>query len=116
VVELSAEVSVNGRRQRLKGRGNGPIDAFVAALSGIAGVSINVVDYHEHAVGEGAGASAATYIELRVADGRPLYGVGVDSNILTASLKAILSALNRAVRLQGVALPAKWPAEVASGA
>ncbi len=115
VVELSAEISVDGRRRRVKGRGNGPIDAFVGALADIAGVAINVVDYHEHAVGEGASASAATYIELRVADGRPLFGVGVDSNILTASLKAILSALNRAVRQQGLALPTHWPAEAASG-
>jgi 2-isopropylmalate synthase len=116
IVELTAEIAVDGRRRRVKGRGNGPIDAFVAALSAIAGVPIAVVDYHEHAVGAGANASAATYIELRVGEGgRALFGVGIDSNILTASLKAILSGLNRAVRLQGVAVPPAWPAEAASG-
>jgi 2-isopropylmalate synthase len=116
IVELTAEIAVDGRRRRIKGRGNGPIDAFVAALAAIAGVPIAVVDYHEHAVGAGASASAATYIELRVGEGgRALFGVGVDSNILTASLKAILSGLNRAVRLQGVGTPPAWPAEAASG-
>jgi 2-isopropylmalate synthase len=116
IVELTAEIAVDGRRRRIKGRGNGPIDAFVAALSAIAGVPIAVVDYHEHAVGAGASASAATYIELRVGEGgRALFGVGIDSNILTASLKAILSGLNRAVRLQGVAVPPAWPAEAKSG-
>lgn len=101
-VELKSEVSVGGERKQVVGSGNGPIDAFVAALSRLAGVPIAVVDYHEHAIGAGADAAAVTYIELRVGDGtgsqRTLFGVGKDANIVTASFKAILSGLNRALR------------------
>jgi len=101
-VELKSEVSVGGERKQVVGSGNGPIDAFVAALSRLAGVPIAVVDYHEHAIGAGADAAAVTYIELRVGDAsssqRTLFGVGKDANIVTASFKAILSGLNRALR------------------
>lgn len=99
-VDLTTEVLMNGRRQRLTGRGNGPIDAFVSAIAALSGEQISFVDYHEHAIGSGADAVAVTYIELRVGDGRALFGVGRDANIVTASLKAILSAVNRAVRLR----------------
>ncbi len=97
-VELSAEILHQGRQMRLSGRGNGPIDAFVNALSGLSGESLAVVDYHEHAIARGADAKAVTYIELKVDEERPLFGVGIDSNIVTASLKAILSGLNRTAR------------------
>ncbi|MDB5987291.1 MAG: leuA [Nevskia sp.] len=100
-VELSTEVVFDGKRRQLAGRGNGPIDAFVAAVAALSGESISVVDYHEHAIGAGAGAAAVTYIELRVggdAMGKTLFGVGKDPNIVTASLKAILSGLNRSLR------------------
>ena len=100
-VELKSEVSVNGERQQVVGNGNGPIDAFVSALTKLAGIPIAVADYHEHAIGAGADAAAVTYIELRVGEGsaqRTLFGVGKDANIVTASFKAILSGLNRALR------------------
>jgi 2-isopropylmalate synthase len=99
-VDLKAEVVVNGRRQTLHGQGNGPIDAFVSALTRASGVAISVVDYHEHSIGAGADAAAVTYIELRVGDGatqKTLFGVGRDANIVTASLSAIVSGLNRAL-------------------
>jgi 2-isopropylmalate synthase len=73
------------------GRGNGPIDAFVSAL----GQDITVMDYHEHAIGGGADARAVCYVEVRVAGGPTVFGAGIDSNIVTASFKAVLSALNR---------------------
>jgi len=102
-VDLKSEIRADGHRQLLQGQGNGPIDAFVSALSKTAGISIAVADYHEHAIGAGADAAAVTYIELRVADGkggqRTLFGVGRDANIVTASLKAIVSGLNRAQRV-----------------
>jgi len=102
-VDLKSEIRIDGQRQSLHGEGNGPIDAFVSALSKTAGVNIAVIDYHEHAIGAGADAAAVTYIELRVADGkgggRTLFGVGRDANIVTASLKAIVSGLNRAQRV-----------------
>jgi len=100
-VELGTEISVDGRRQKLSGRGNGPIDAFVSAISRISGEKITFVDYHEHALGSGADAMAVTYIELKIGDGRALFGVGRDANIVTASLKAVLSAVNRALRQRG---------------
>jgi 2-isopropylmalate synthase len=97
-VELSTEITVNGQRQRLSGRGNGPIDAFVQGLSRLCGEPITFVDYHEHSIGSGADATAVTYIELRVGDGKALFGVGRDPNIVTSSLKAVLSGVNRTLR------------------
>ncbi len=75
----------------LQGGGNGPIDAFVNAL----GLDIRLMDYHEHAMGSGANARAACYVELRLANGPTMFGCGIDSNIVTASFKAVLSAVNR---------------------
>lgn len=97
-VELTTEVMKDGTKHKLAGRGNGPIDAFVHALGKVTNDSIAVVDYHEHAITKGADAKAVTYIELKVGEGRPIFGVGVDSNIVAASLKAILSGLNRVAR------------------
>ncbi|MBD8531914.1 MULTISPECIES: 2-isopropylmalate synthase [unclassified Massilia] len=78
-------------QRALRGAGNGPIDAFVNAL----GIDIRLMDYHEHAIGSGANARAACYVELRVGNGPTLFGAGIDSNIVTASFKAVLSAVNR---------------------
>jgi 2-isopropylmalate synthase len=86
----------------LQGKGNGPIDAFVNAL----GIDIQLMDYHEHAIGSGADARAACYVELRVANGPTLFGAGIDSNIVTASFKAVLSAVNRHMALVESAAPA----------
>jgi 2-isopropylmalate synthase len=83
------------------GRGNGPIDAFVEALRTDLGVEITVRDYHEHAVGHGADAAAVSYVEVSTA-GRTHYGVGRDPSIVTASLRAILSGINRAIRLDNL--------------
>jgi 2-isopropylmalate synthase len=93
-VEVGAEVLVAGEKRRLAGKGNGPIDAFVRALA----ADVKVMDYHEHAIGSGANATAVSYIEMRVGNGPSLHGVGMDSNIVTASFKAILSGLNRHLR------------------
>jgi 2-isopropylmalate synthase len=90
-VRLDVALAHNHVPQSLQGTGNGPIDAFVNAL----GLDIKLMDYHEHAIGSGANARAACYVELRVANGASLYGVGIDSNIVTASFKAVLSAVNR---------------------
>ena len=81
-----------------EGTGNGPIAAFCDALSGL-GVEVKVLDYHEHAMSAGGDAQAAAYLECSVA-GRTLWGVGIDSSIVTASLKAVVSAVNRDLRNQ----------------
>ena len=80
----------------LDGIGNGPVDAFVDALSKATGDAIQVLDYHEHSIGAGAQARAAAYLELRVGGGASLFGVGIDANIATASIKAVLSGWHRA--------------------
>ena len=95
-VKLSAEVRVAGRQMRVQGAGTGPIDAFVDGLAAHIGSSLRVLDYHEHAIGSGAGARAVAYLELRVGDAQTLFGVGIDTNIVSASLKAIVSGLSRA--------------------
>jgi 2-isopropylmalate synthase len=86
---------VNGQRHDLAGIGNGPIDAFVHALTGI-GVVVRVLDYHEHALSSGGDAQAAAYVECEVADA-VRWGVGVDQNIVTASLQAVASAVSRSL-------------------
>jgi len=91
---LEAAIQVDGVERLVRGAGNGPIAAFVDALGRDAATAVEVVDYHEHALGEGAGATAVAYVEARVA-GKTRWGVGIDSNILTASLKAVVSAVNR---------------------
>ena len=80
----------------MSGEGNGPIAAFCTAL-GAYGVDVRVLDYHEHALSAGGDAKAAAYLECAVGD-RVLWGVGIDPNIVTASLKAVVSAVNRAQR------------------
>ena len=98
-VQLATELVVSGKSQQLDGQGNGPIDAFVAGLAKLTGTTLSVVDYHEHAISAGSDAKAVTYIELKIGNAtRATHGVGIDGNIVTASLKAILSALNRSLR------------------
>ena len=99
-VGLSAEVSIGRRHFHIEGAGTGPIDAFVDGLATHVGATLRVLDYHEHAIGSGADARAAAYLELRIGaagdDGQTLFGVGIDTNIVLASLKAIVSGLSRA--------------------
>jgi 2-isopropylmalate synthase len=96
--QLSVDVTVDGRARTLTGTGNGPIAAFVTALAGV-GVEVRVLDYAEHALSSGGDATAAAYVECAVGDGggsTVLWGVGIDTNIVTASLRAVVSAVNRA--------------------
>ncbi len=92
---IVAQLVVDGRPSTVTGVGNGPIAAFVAALRNDLGVEIDVVDYAEHALGQGADASAVAYVETIAADGGLWWGVGSHPNIITASLQAVLSALTR---------------------
>ncbi|MFI6005535.1 2-isopropylmalate synthase [Streptomyces sp. NPDC051366] len=93
---LNVEAVVDGVEAVLNGTGNGPISAFFDALAGI-GVDARLLDYTEHTMSEGASAVAASYIECAI-DGRVLWGIGIDANTTRASLKAVISAVNRAGR------------------
>ena len=96
---LTVDLVVDGEPVTVKSEGNGPIDAFVNVLTQQLDVDLRFLDYAEHALSSGGDASAAAYVECAV-DGTVLWGVGVDANIVTASLKAVVSAVNRAVRGQ----------------
>jgi 2-isopropylmalate synthase len=93
-----ASIEENGTIHTIEGRGRGPIDGFVDALRKDRGLDIKLVDYSEHAVGSGAQAEAAAYVELQVGGAKPVFGVGIDANIVNASLQAVVSAVNRAIR------------------
>lgn len=93
---LTVTLVDGGQEKRLTAVGNGPLDAFVTALEG-TGLSVRILDYAEHALSEGHDAKAASYVECEV-DGQVLWGVGIDPSITTSSFKAVISALNRALR------------------
>ncbi|MCZ4121363.1 2-isopropylmalate synthase [Streptomyces sp. H39-S7] len=93
---LTVEAVVDGAATVLTGRGNGPISAFFDALSSV-GIDARLLDYTEHTLSEGASAQAASYIECAI-DGKVLWGIGIDPNTTRASLKAVVSAVNRAAR------------------
>jgi 2-isopropylmalate synthase len=95
-VSIHADVALQGRTVKIEGQGTGPIEAFVNGLNAATGHQVRVLDYHEHAVGAGADAQAVAYLELRIDESHTLFGVGIDANIVSASLKAILSGLRRA--------------------
>jgi 2-isopropylmalate synthase len=95
-VEIIADASLDGVERHLTGVGNGPIDAFIHALSDVD-IEARVLDYAEHAMSAGGDARAAAYVETQV-DGEVYWGVGMDPNIVTASLQAIAAAVNRAAR------------------
>ena len=88
-------VYVDGEIKELHGSGNGPLSAFVDAINGLPdGFDVRVLDYAEHALSSGGDAIAAAYVECAVGDDIR-WGVGLDANIVTASLKAVISAVNR---------------------
>lgn len=91
---LTVEASVDGVDTVLTGSGNGPISAFFDALQSV-GIDVRLLDYTEHTMSEGASAQAASYIECAI-DGQVLWGIGIDANTTRASLKAVVSAVNRA--------------------
>ncbi|VEG26541.1 2-isopropylmalate synthase [Actinomyces howellii] len=93
---LTVTIADGGRRQLLTASGNGPLDAFVTALEQ-TGVEVRILDYAEHALSQGRDASAASYVECEV-NGQVLWGVGIDPSITTSSFKAVISAVNRALR------------------
>ena len=95
---ITAQLEVDGAPRTVTGTGNGPIAAFVDALRSGLGLEMDVVDYAEHALGQGADATAVAYVETIARDGSLWWGVGTHPNIITASLRAVLSALARQPR------------------
>ena len=91
---FAGKISVDGREQSVSGRGNGLISSVVATLNDSFGVGLDIADYSEHAMGQGSNVRAAAYVECRTADGRTVWGVGIDEDIATASVRAVLSAAN----------------------
>lgn len=91
---VDVEVLNQGETLHWRGLGKGPLEALVAGLP----VAVEIMDYHEHAIGSGTNARAAAYVEIRLDGGRPLHGIGIDENLTTASFRALFSALNRALR------------------
>lgn len=89
-------VTIDGTARSIAGRGNGLISGVVAALAEVTGTALEVLDYNEHAIGHGTDVQAAAYLECRVADGRTVWGVGIDSDVATASVRAAIGAANAA--------------------
>lgn len=96
---VAAEITDNGEVKRIEGRGNGPIDGFINALSIYLGISMSVEDYSEHSLQHGSNASAISYVEVSHPGGK-LFGAGINTNIVAASLEAIVSAANRVLAIK----------------
>ena len=94
---MTATLKKNGIETLIEGSGNGPIDSYVDALKKDSGKDIKVFSYSEHSVGGGSDATAIAFVETEV-DGKHLYGIGQDPNIVSASLIAVTCAVNRAIR------------------
>ena len=93
ITEVQVDVKAEGNDAHWTGRGKGPLEALVSGVP----QDIEVMDYNEHAIGSGANAKAVAYVEVRLPGQRSVYGVGIDSNITTASFRALFSAVNRAL-------------------
>jgi 2-isopropylmalate synthase len=90
-------ISLDGKHERVSGRGKGLVSSVLATLGQTFALEIEVLDYFEHALGKGSDARAAAYLECALPDGRTVWGIGIDEDIATASVRAILSAANAAV-------------------
>jgi 2-isopropylmalate synthase len=101
---LTVRIGQGNNEHVLTAQGNGPIDAFIHAINKQFELDVRILDYEEHAVGGGADAAAVAFVEVRAGEAQPTFGVGIHPNIVRASLHAITSALNRAIRLHGLEL------------
>ncbi|EMR12306.1 2-isopropylmalate synthase [Methylophaga lonarensis MPL] len=95
--QARAEIELHYQQQLLSVQavGTGPVDAAAAALAGEIAQPVSVIDYHEHGIGSGADAEAVCYVEIRIGDSAPVFGVGQDKNISRAAIKAIINGVNR---------------------
>src|SRR3546814_6047393 len=86
------KIALNGEERTVSGRGNGLISSVLAALRENCGIDLEVEDYSEHALGQGSDVQAAAYVECKTREGQKVFGVGMDADVATASVQAILSA------------------------
>ncbi|TAN11858.1 MAG: 2-isopropylmalate synthase [Burkholderiaceae bacterium] len=98
-VRVRGELAWNDATLRVDGRGNGPIAAFTGALGAAAGHELRIMDYQQHAIGDGADAQSVAYIEMRVDDSATLFGVGMDADTTAAAFKALISGVQRAEKM-----------------
>lgn len=91
-------IAIDGEARSVSGRGNGLLSSVVAALDAHCGIALDIASYSEHAIGQGSDARAAAYVECVTGDGRTVWGVGIDEDVATASVRAVLSAANGAAR------------------
>ena len=96
---FSGTIEVEGERQSVSGRGNGLISSVLSTLEDAFGLQLEIVDYVEHALTTGRDSRAAAYLECRTPDGLTLWGCGIDEDVATAGVRAVLSAANSAVSL-----------------
>ncbi|QAY78765.1 2-isopropylmalate synthase [Sphingosinicella sp. BN140058] len=96
--QFIGQIRFNGQEVRLAGRGNGLLSGVLHALQDACGVGFDIADYHEHAIGHGSDAQAAAYVECRTPEGAAFFGVGLDTDVASASVKALLSAANQALQ------------------
>jgi 2-isopropylmalate synthase len=96
---FTGKVAVAGQEQSVSGRGNGLISSVVATINDGFGMSLDIADYSEHAIGQGSDVRAAAYVECRTAEGETVWGVGIDEDVATASVRAVLSAANGVVAI-----------------
>jgi 2-isopropylmalate synthase len=96
-VRCEAVMFIDGKEHRLSAKGNGPIDAFVRGLAAVGVPGFELLNYSEHSLGKGAEARAVSYIQIKTPRGGTFYGAGIDTNIELASIKGVVSALNRSL-------------------
>jgi 2-isopropylmalate synthase len=99
-VDIVIHAQHQNKTVEISGSGNGPIDAAAHAISQFIGVDVSVIDYSEHAVGQGSDVVAVTYLEVKVNNGKPVFGVGQDRNIITSAIKALINGVNRNVVIE----------------
>jgi 2-isopropylmalate synthase len=95
---LTAKVARDGVDHVVSGSGNGPLEAFIDGFQREFGIPVRIADYQEHAIGNGANALAISFVEAQVSDAQPVFGVGMHNSIVSASLNAIISAVNGSVQ------------------
>jgi 2-isopropylmalate synthase len=94
-VDIVIHAQHQNKTVQISGSGNGPIDAAAHAISQFTQCEVSVIDYHEHAIGEGSDVAAVCYVEVKTNNSKPVFGVGQDRNIITAAIKALINGVNR---------------------